>query len=56
MLRGNKVEAQMAKPNEKLTKALRALKRLMDKYAGVIGPSDLKDAHRSILVEEGFLA
>jgi fido (protein-threonine AMPylation protein) len=56
MLHGkNKVGAQMAKPNEKLAEALRTLKRLQDKYNGVIESVDLKDAHRVILVEEGFL-
>ncbi|MDP2751184.1 MAG: hypothetical protein Q8O31_01055, partial [Rhodocyclaceae bacterium] len=45
----------MAKPNEKLAQALRALKRLQEKNNGVIESGDLKDAHRVILVEEGFL-
>jgi len=43
------------KPNEKLAGALRALKRLQDKHNGVIESRDLKEAHRAILVEEGFL-
>lgn len=45
----------MAKPNEKLAEALRALKRLQDKHNGVIESGDLKEAHRAILVEDGFL-
>lgn len=45
----------MAKPNEKLAEALRALKRLQDKHNGVIESGDLKEAHRAILAEEGFL-
>ena len=45
----------MAKPNEKLAEALRVLKKLQDKHNGVVESSDLKEAHRSILVEEGFL-
>ncbi len=45
----------MAKPNEKLAEALRAIKKLQDKHNGVIESSDLKDTHRSVLVEEGFL-
>ena len=45
----------MAKPNEKLAEALRALKKLQDKHHGVIESSDLKEAHRSILLDEGFL-
>ncbi len=45
----------MAKSNEKLAEALRALKRLQDKHNGVIESGDLKEAHRAILVEEGFL-
>ena len=45
----------MAKPHEKLAEALRALKKLQDKHNGVIESNDLKDTHRSILVEEGFL-
>lgn len=45
----------MAKPNEKLAEALRALKKLQDKHNGVIESNDLKEAHRSILVGEGFL-
>lgn len=45
----------MARPNEKLAEALKALKRLQAKYNGVIESGDLKDAHRAILVNEGFL-
>ena len=45
----------MAKSNEKLAGALRVLKKLQDKHSGVIESNDLKEAHRSILVEEGFL-
>lgn len=45
----------MAKPNEKLADALRALKRLQDKHNGVIESGDLKEAHRAILAAEGFL-
>jgi fido (protein-threonine AMPylation protein) len=45
----------MAKPNEKLADALRALKRLQGKYNGVIESGDLKETQRIILVEEGFL-
>lgn len=45
----------MAKPNEKLAAALKVLKKLQDKHSGVIESSDLKEAHRTILVEEGFL-
>lgn len=45
----------MARPNEKLAEALRALKRLQAKQNGVIESGDLKDAHRIILVDEGFL-
>ncbi|MDD3883626.1 MAG: Fic family protein [Gallionella sp.] len=45
----------MAKPNEKLADALRALKRLQAKQHGVIESGDLKDAHRIILFDEGFL-
>ncbi|HZW86484.1 MAG TPA: Fic family protein [Gallionella sp.] len=45
----------MAKPNEKLAEALKVLKKLQDKHNGVIDSNDLKEAHRSILVEEGFL-
>ena len=45
----------MAKPNEKLADALRALKKLQDKHNGVVESNDMKEAHRSILVEEGFL-
>jgi fido (protein-threonine AMPylation protein) len=45
----------MAKPNEKLAAALRVLKKLQDRHSGVVESSDLKEAHRSILVEEGFL-
>ncbi len=51
----NKVRVQMARPNEKLAEALKALKRLQGKYNGVIESGDLKDAHRAILVTEGFL-
>jgi hypothetical protein len=43
------------KPNQKLADALRSLKRLQDKHRGVIDSSDLKDAQRVLLVEEGFL-
>jgi fido (protein-threonine AMPylation protein) len=45
----------MARPNEKLAGALRVLKKLQDKHSGVIESGDLKELHRSILVEEGFL-
>ncbi len=45
----------MAKPNQKLAEALKALKRLQDKHHGVVESGDLKDSHRAILVEEGFL-
>lgn len=45
----------MARPNEKLAEALRALKRIQAKHKGVIESGDLKDAHRVILVDEGFL-
>lgn len=45
----------MAKPNEKLAEALIALKRIQNRHSGVIESSDLKDAHRAILLEEGFL-
>jgi fido (protein-threonine AMPylation protein) len=45
----------MARPNGKLAEALRALKRLQAKHNGVIESGDLKDAHRVILVDEGFL-
>ena len=45
----------MAKPNQKLAEALKALKRLQDKHNGVVESGDLKEAHRAILVEEGFL-
>jgi len=45
----------MAKPNEKLAEALRALKKLQSKYSGVVESRDLKDAHRVILLDEGFL-
>jgi fido (protein-threonine AMPylation protein) len=45
----------MASPNQKLAEALRALKRLQAKQHGAIESGDLKDAHRLILVEEGFL-
>lgn len=45
----------MAKPNEKLADALRTLKRLQDKHNGVIESGDLKESHRVLLVEEGFL-
>lgn len=45
----------MAKPNQKLAEALKVLKRLQDKHNGVVGSGDLKEAHRAILVEEGFL-
>lgn len=45
----------MAKPNEKLADALRALKRLQAKHNGVMESGDLKDTHRVILVGEGFL-
>ena len=51
----NKVGERMAKPNEKLVEALRALKRLQVKHDGVIESGDLKDPHRVILLEEGFL-
>ena len=45
----------MAKPNAKLADALRALKKLQDKHNGVVHSEDLKELHRVILVEEGFL-
>ncbi len=45
----------MARPNEKLAEALKALKKLQDKHSGVIESQDLKEQHRAILVEEGFL-
>ncbi len=45
----------MAKPNEKLADALRALKRLQGKYNGVIESGDITEVQRVILVEEGFL-
>ncbi|WP_347987717.1 Fic family protein [Methylomonas sp. AM2-LC] len=45
----------MASPNKKLAEALRALKRLQVKQHCAIESGDLKDAHRLILVEEGFL-
>jgi len=45
----------MAKPNQKLAEALKVLKRLQDKHNGVIESGDLKEAHRVILVDEGFL-
>lgn len=45
----------MTKPNEKLAEALRALKKLQGKYSGVVESRDLKDAHRAILLDEGFL-
>ena len=45
----------MAKPNEKLAEALRALKLLQRKYNGVIESGDLKEVQRAILVDEGFL-
>lgn len=45
----------MTKPNEKLAEALKALKRLQAKHNGAIESGDLKDAHRVILVDEGFL-
>ncbi len=45
----------MAKPNEKLADALRALKRLQGKYNGVIESGDITELQRVILVEEGFL-
>lgn len=45
----------MAKPNEKLAEALRALKKLQGKHNRVIESHDLKEPHRAILVEEGFL-
>ena len=45
----------MAKPNEKLADALRALKRLQGKYNGVIESGDITEAQRVILVDEGFL-
>jgi len=43
------------KPNQKLALALKSLKRLQDKQRGVIESTDLKDAERALLVEEGFL-
>lgn len=43
------------KPNQKLAEALKVLKRLQDKHNGVVESGDLKDAHRVLLVEEGFL-
>lgn len=45
----------MAKPNEKLAEALKALKKLQDKHNGVIESKDLQESHRTILVGEGFL-
>ncbi len=45
----------MGKLNEQLADALRALTRLLGKYNGVIESEDLKEAHRVILVVEGFL-
>lgn len=45
----------MARPNEKLADALKALKKLQNKHSGVIESHDLKEQHRALLVEEGFL-
>ena len=45
----------MAKANEKLVEALRSLKKLQGKHSGVIESRDLKEAHRIILLDEGFL-
>ena len=45
----------MARPNEKLADALRALKKLQDKHNGVVQTEDLKESHRVILLEEGFV-
>ncbi len=45
----------MAKPNQKLAEALKALKKLQGKHGGVIESHDLKEQHRALLVEEGFL-
>jgi hypothetical protein len=45
----------MAKPNEKLAEALKSLKRFQKKQRGVIETGDLKETHRAILVEAGFL-
>lgn len=45
----------MARPNEKLADALKALKKLQNKHSGAIESHDLKEQHRALLVEEGFL-
>ena len=45
----------MARPNEKLADALKALKKLQDKHNGVVQTEDLKESHRVILLEEGFI-
>lgn len=45
----------MAKPNEKLADALRALKKLQNKHGGAIESNDLKEVHRTVLVHDGFL-
>ena len=45
----------MAAANLKLAIALKTLKRLQDKQDGVIQSSDLPDAQRKLLVDQGFL-
>jgi hypothetical protein len=45
----------MATVNQKLAEALKALKRFHDKNIHVLHSSDLKEVHRIVLVEQGFL-
>ena len=45
----------MIKAHQKLAEALKILKRLQSKQGGVVQAGDLKDAHRALLVDEGFL-
>ena len=45
----------MIKAHQKLAEALKILKRLQSKQGGVVQAGDLKDGHRALLVDEGFL-
>lgn len=46
----------MAAANLKLASALKTLKRLQDKQDGVVESTDLPDAQRKLLVDQGSCA